>query len=956
MKKRNRWWKRLWAWCLVLAMLCVGAGGEHAVWAATAADGRCGENSWMLDTDGVLHLYGDGKFDEFTRDDVPWKWVKNEIRTVNFEMPSVAGGDLRYYFSGCTSLESVNDIPDGVTGLNEAFEGCTALKKVGRIPDSVQSMCETFKNCTSLNCTMTLPKELCFARGTFEGCTALKNAPVIGGDKLYDMTRCFYECSSLVNAPKLPESVKNMAYCFYHCVQLQHAPTLPKKVEDIRYTFWNCTNMKSAPDIPLYVKYMNNCMVGCKNVSGEITFYPLIKNKKNYTQFSGETAIYDVIKDPEFLGGTGTGLLINYTNRNKEYVPEYVGEGWNSGGLRGLEQHCGKLRIGNMVKAQLSDCEVESTGTEIYNGSAICPKPSVTYGYEKLLEGKDFTYSYKDNTDAGTATLTICGTEEFEGSRKISFGILPRRFNQVKVKGYEGVYDGNPHSISVQCDAGAKIEYGIKEGRYTTESCPEYLMPGNYTIYYRVSKANYVSESGSEQVVIRPETLSVEAQGFCGEYDGNPHSIYVKTDAGATIRYGTVEGEYVTAVCPSYINAGEYTVYYEVAKPGYQTWTGSEKVTIRRKKMHQIQFPDVEMTILGEKLENLIWSGGSTQYGKFVWDNPKQLVVKDTASYAMRFIPSDFVNYDWTSMEGYRSEAKDVLVMQSLAVAPYPTADSICYGKRLEESVLKSEEKSLICSWKEPELQPQKSGYYDAILQIGAKKWERPVWLELEKAVPQCETPQLGEAIYEEGCQLKSVKLPDGWSWVHPEQILSEEISGYEAVFTPSDTEHYHLVRRVIPLKTRKKIVTEDNSWKSDEEKHPASDEKTGVEELIFSAESSTVKEQLSEGEEYQQKITQWIRKIDQDEKTTAKVKIKKLSRKGKKITVKWKKLKEATGYQIVCEPKKTRKKAAITEYKKKCSAILCVKGKMKYRVKVRAVFRSKGKSVYGAWSKERTV
>lgn len=956
MKKRNRKWKCLWAWCLVLTLLCGTMAEGQVARAATVAEGHCGENSWMLDADGVLHLSGEGTFAEYSRDEVPWQWVKDEIRQVSFETSTVTGGDLRYYFSDCRSLEEVNSIPEGVTGLNAAFEGCTKLRTVGTISSTVQSMCDTFKNCTSLNVMMTLPERLYLARGTFEGCTALTKAPVIKSEELYDMTRCFYECSSMTEAPELPDSVKNMGYCFYSCEQLEYAPVLPKKVEDIRYTFWHCINMKTAPDIPLYVKYMQHCMVECKSVSGEMTIYPLIKKKENYTNFAGETEIYDVSKNPKFLGGIGTGLRVHYTNRNQKYIQPYLGEGWNSGGIWDLHKRAGMLAVGDMITAQMEDCEVESVGVETYDGTEICPKPKVTYGYETLVEGEDFTYGYEDNVNTGIATLTVGGTEEFEGEIKLCFEILPRRFEQIKASGYTGVYDGNPHSISIQCDEGAKIEYGTEEGHYITESCPKYLMPGNYTTYYQVSKANYVTETGCEQVVILPETLSVEAQGFCGEYDGNPHSIHVKTDPGATIRYGTMEGEYVTAVCPTYVNTGKYTVYYEVAKPGYRTWTGKEEVTIQPKKMTEIPLPNVGRTIPGVQLENLDMSGESTQYGKFVWDNPKEFITEGVRIYAMRFIPTDSENFDWSAMEGYRADTKDVLIHCLIDAVSYPTAKAIRYGTKLGESTLEAEEKDLECSWKNPETIPQKSGYYEVVLQIGNRNWVRQIWLEVEKATPQCDTPQLEEISYTEQRQLKNVPLPDGWSWMYPEQILSEEISGYEAVFVPVDTEHYCTVQRMIPLKTRKVTVVETDSLKSEEKNHETSDGTESDYDKSVSAVTGSENELLFEGEEYNQKITQWIQKIDQNGKKTAKVKIKKVLRKGKKITVTWKKIKEATGYQVMCTPRKAGKKAAIKKYKKKNSVTFCAKKTMKYRIKVRAVFRTNGKNVYGVWSKKKSV
>jgi hypothetical protein len=49
------------------------------------------------------------------------------------------------------------------------------------------------------------------------------------------------------------------------------------------------------------------------------------------------------------------------------------------------------------------------------------------------------------------------------------------------------------------------------------------------------------------------------------------------------VRYGETEGTYDKTSSPTYINAGTYTVYYQVKKVGYTTVTGSATVVINKK-------------------------------------------------------------------------------------------------------------------------------------------------------------------------------------------------------------------------------------------------------------------------------------------------------------------------------------------------------------------------------------
>jgi uncharacterized protein YjdB len=75
-------------------------------------------------------------------------------------------------------------------------------------------------------------------------------------------------------------------------------------------------------------------------------------------------------------------------------------------------------------KVDLSDASVslEQT-TYTYSGGAFMPKVVVTCGGTTLSYGFDYTISYKNNTNAGTATVTITGVGDYFGSVDKTFTI-----------------------------------------------------------------------------------------------------------------------------------------------------------------------------------------------------------------------------------------------------------------------------------------------------------------------------------------------------------------------------------------------------------------------------------------------------------------------------------------------------------------------------------------------------
>ena len=48
------------------------------------------------------------------------------------------------------------------------------------------------------------------------------------------------------------------------------------------------------------------------------------------------------------------------------------------------------------------------------------------YGKKTLKKGTDYTVSYKNNTEIGTATVTFKGKGKYTGSKKLTFDILPK--------------------------------------------------------------------------------------------------------------------------------------------------------------------------------------------------------------------------------------------------------------------------------------------------------------------------------------------------------------------------------------------------------------------------------------------------------------------------------------------------------------------------------------------------
>ena len=74
-------------------------------------------------------------------------------------------------------------------------------------------------------------------------------------------------------------------------------------------------------------------------------------------------------------------------------------------------------------KISIKDAKVSNIADQKYTGKEIKPSFIVTLDGEKLVSGTDYTATYKNNVNVGTATITITGIGEYKGTITKTFKI-----------------------------------------------------------------------------------------------------------------------------------------------------------------------------------------------------------------------------------------------------------------------------------------------------------------------------------------------------------------------------------------------------------------------------------------------------------------------------------------------------------------------------------------------------
>ena len=280
------------------------------------------------------------------------------------------------------------------------------------------------------------------------------------------------------------------------------------------------------------VAYADNLNVGTAKVAitGKGNYEGTIEKSFEITpaditgvEAAGYEGIYDGENHTIILSNVPEGADVTYaTDEEGEYTAEAPAIK-NVGKLEVfykvvLENHNDLLGEA-VVKIDPASIEnLEVTGIEeryIYSGSEFIPEVSIA----GLVLGTDYEVTYADNLNVGTALVTITGIGNYGGKVIKHFDIIPAELQGVVIKSYVGTYDGNTHSITVESEDEISVVYATsKDGEYAAEK-PSLVDVGALTVFYRITKDNYVDIEGSAKITITPASIeNLEVTGIEESY------------------------------------------------------------------------------------------------------------------------------------------------------------------------------------------------------------------------------------------------------------------------------------------------------------------------------------------------------------------------------------------------------------------------------------------------------
>ena len=369
-----------------------------------------------------------------------------------------------FCFDGLDNIENIV-ISGAVDVPRYMFEKCTGLKEV-ILKNGILSVGEyVFKGCSSLESVIfenvALKK---ISVDMFSGCSALSSIAL--PDSVTEIEKYAFFETGLRNI-QLPEKLTLIgAYAFCNCKNLEQVQ-LPSQLKELgNGAFSSCENLAQI-QLPsqlnkLGIDAFRDCTsldkidipAGLKQIEPDTfrnTGLTSVTLHEGLTKIE-DWAFHDCLKLKKIripksvtdIGGLALGIRYNMGNGAEEVIPGgFTVEGYTGSAAERYVKRMHQsenlyhvffkdvkfVSIGGQTAAvtNIGKTKISALKTGAFTGKPLTQALTITYGGKKLVNGRDYTLTWKNNKNIGTASVTIKGKGKYNGSVTKKFRITVQK-------------------------------------------------------------------------------------------------------------------------------------------------------------------------------------------------------------------------------------------------------------------------------------------------------------------------------------------------------------------------------------------------------------------------------------------------------------------------------------------------------------------------------------------------
>ena len=229
----------------------------------------------------------------------------------------------------------------------------------------------------------------------------------------------------------------------------------------------------------------------------------------------------------------------------------------------------------------------------VYDSTAKTPDAACGDGEPSIITDNDFTVSYSDNVNAGTAKATFTGKGNYTGTVEEEFEILKADNEWTAEPTIAGWTYGQAASepSSAAKNGTATVTYGTA-GNPGGMGTSRPTMPGSYVATFTVAESqNYKALTKDVPFTITAATINYIAENVSGVYSGAglgiASTISVSTPAsGTTVKYAESDtGPWQDTPITFKDVCTDKPIYFQIEAEGYKTVVDFRTVTITPKTL-----------------------------------------------------------------------------------------------------------------------------------------------------------------------------------------------------------------------------------------------------------------------------------------------------------------------------------------------------------------------------------
>jgi M6 family metalloprotease-like protein len=366
-----------------------------------------------------------------------------------------------------------------------------------------------------------------------------------------------------------------------------------------------------------------------------------------------------------------TGLAVTMTYNGRASAPTNTGSYAVTGTVVSATYAGSTNGTLTVSPKSASTFTIANVGPFTYDGAAKSPEPQVNDGATVLAKNIAYTLAYTSNTNAGVATVTVTGINNYTGTQAKNFTISPATLTVTPTSGLSKIFGAANPTLTYNnagAVAGETAGFSGALSRATGESIGSYaITQGTLALAANgaFKVANYtLSFTPGVTFAITPRSASTLTIAAIAPftYDGSAKRPEPEVKDGLTVLTKGVDYSLSYAN-----NTAAGTATLTVTGIGNYTGTQNRSFTINKASPTVNTWPTGTVITVGQPLSASTLSGGNTSVsGTFSFDAPSTVPPVGVCTAAVTFAATDSVNY--AAVNG----TSEVTVRE--AVPPAPTS------------------------------------------------------------------------------------------------------------------------------------------------------------------------------------------------------------------------------------------------------------------------------------------